>query len=88
MTPSGWLRALLVLGGEDLLVQLRASLIHSALRDYSGMKQVTSTTQVIQVLPNLDLLILLGNHRELQDGPTIGMLQNRTAQVVHHAIAA
>ena len=46
------------------------------------MKQVTSKTQVIQVLPNLDLLILLGNHRELQDSPTIGMLQNRAAQVV------
>jgi hypothetical protein len=59
------------------------TLIHSLLREILGMKQVTSTTQVIQVLPNLDLLILLGNHRELQDSPTIGMLQNRAAQVVH-----
>src|SRR5262245_47844944 len=59
------------------------SVIHSALREILGVKQVTCTTQVIQVLPNLDLFILLGNHRELQDSPAIGMLQNRAAQVVH-----
>ena len=84
-----WLeRVLLILGGEDLFVQLRASLIHSPLREILGMKQVTSTTQVIQALPDLDLLVSLGNQGQLQDGPTIGMLQNRATQVVRCVIAA
>jgi hypothetical protein len=64
-------RGLLVLGGEGLFVQLRASLIHSPLREILGMQQVTSTTQVIQAVPNLDLLVSLGDQRQLQDGPTI-----------------
>src|SRR5262245_41604871 len=38
---------------------------------------------MIQVHPDLDFLVSLGNQRQLQDGPTIGMLRNRPRQVVH-----
>ena len=37
---------------------------------------------MIQALADLDFLVLLRNQRQLQDGPTVGTLQNRATEVV------
>ena len=65
------------------------TLIHSATAGNTRrVKQVTYMTRMIQALADLDFLVLARQSKATQDGPTIGMLQNRATQIVRRAIAA
>ena len=82
MLPPGATGALLILRCENIGAELSAHVVQHGLRLAFRVQQIAGLANMMQLIADLDLFILLGDGRQVQNRPLIGAPQQLAGQII------